>query len=122
MRLSENFTSEEMACRHCQKQKIDDKVIAMAQELRDYLGKPMHVTSGYRCKVHNANIGGVNNSYHTKGMALDFVVRGDMEDMQEKCRKLWSKKTILRGGLGIYTGNKGTFIHIDIGPYRIWYG
>lgn len=36
-------------------------------------GTPLVVTSGYRCRVLNDKIGGVPNSYHTKGMAADLA-------------------------------------------------
>ena len=38
--------------------------------------KPVIVTSGYRSPEHNAKIGGAKNSYHCKGMAVDFHVAG----------------------------------------------
>lgn len=37
-------------------------------------GSTIRVTSGYRCKRLNAAVGGVKNSLHMKGRAVDFVV------------------------------------------------
>lgn len=42
------------------------------QPCRDYFGKPLRVTSGYRSKELNKAIGGSNNSQHSKGEALDM--------------------------------------------------
>ena len=43
----------------------------LLQPLRDKLGKPIHVTSGYRCEELNRLVGGVPTSQHTKGEAAD---------------------------------------------------
>ena len=44
------------------------------QPLRDYLGVPIIITSGYRCTALNKLVGGAANSQHTKGQAVDFIV------------------------------------------------
>lgn len=46
------------------------------QPIRDKLGKPMIITSGYRCQALNKKVGGVAASQHTKGQAVDFYVNG----------------------------------------------
>lgn len=51
------------------------------QPIRDKLGKPMIITSGYRCQGLNKKVGGVSNSQHTKGQAVDFYVK-DMTTQQ----------------------------------------
>lgn len=37
------------------------------QVIRDNLGKPIKITSGYRCPKLNKTVGGVHNSSHLKG-------------------------------------------------------
>lgn len=37
-------------------------------------GTTIQVTSGYRCKRLNKAVGGVNNSLHMQGRAVDFIV------------------------------------------------
>ena len=49
--------------------------------LREAYGKPIYVNSGYRCPALNKAVGGVNNSFHTKGYACDIDM-GDKEDNQ----------------------------------------
>jgi len=44
------------------------------QPLRDVLQRPIHVTSGYRCKTLNKAVGGVYNSQHCYGLAADICV------------------------------------------------
>ena len=42
-------------------------IVYCLQPIREKLQKPMIITSGYRCKLLNAKIGGVSSSQHTKG-------------------------------------------------------
>lgn len=46
------------------------------QPLREYIQKPMIITSGYRSQLLNQQIGGVDTSQHCKGQAADFIVKG----------------------------------------------
>lgn len=49
-------------------------VTNILQPLRDYLNKPIKITSGYRCPEINRAVGGANNSQHMTGNAVDFVL------------------------------------------------
>lgn len=42
--------------------------------LRRIYGKPILITSGYRCPKLNTLVGGVSNSWHTQGNAADIHV------------------------------------------------
>lgn len=42
--------------------------------LRRLYGKPIVITSGYRCQELNKKVGGVANSWHTQGNAADIHV------------------------------------------------
>lgn len=46
--------------------------INLWQVARDILGQPMIITSGYRCEALNRRVGGVKNSSHKHGLAIDF--------------------------------------------------
>lgn len=49
---------------------------------RDYhakFNKDLYVTSGARCFAHNADVGGVANSAHTKGLAFDVMFENSRE-------------------------------------------
>ena len=48
------------------------------QPIRELLGKPMIITSGYRCSTLNNHpeVGGEKASQHLRGQAADFVVSG----------------------------------------------
>lgn len=47
----------------------------MMESVRELLGHPIYVTSGYRCLQLNRLIGSKDNSQHVIGEAVDFVCR-----------------------------------------------
>ena len=93
MKLTKNFSLEEMyrseTARRCgidnkpQTEEVVENLRALClevlQPLRDHLGKPVVVSSGYRCKDLNKKVGGVENSQHLKGEAADIKVSGREE-------------------------------------------
>lgn len=44
------------------------------EPLREHFGKPIIISSGYRCHSLNKAVGGVPNSQHLKGEAADIVM------------------------------------------------
>lgn len=54
----------------------DETLVRLADDLRHRAGAPGHCSSGIRCEKHNADSGGVYNSKHMQGKALDFFVEG----------------------------------------------
>ena len=52
---------------------ISALVLNVLQPLRDAVGFPINISSGYRSEALNSFIGGANNSQHTKGQAADLV-------------------------------------------------
>lgn len=59
------------------------KIMYILDLTRVYIGKPIYINSGYRCKKLNEIVGGVINSMHTKGLAADFRTESstDIETM-----------------------------------------
>lgn len=55
-------------------------LVKAADQVREHFGKPVNLTSGLRCTIHNANEGGVSNSRHLYGKAMDFYVTGETAD------------------------------------------
>jgi len=53
-----------------------DLIFFVMQPLRDKLGKPIIISSGYRCYELNQKVGGVATSQHIMGQACDFTVPG----------------------------------------------
>lgn len=50
-----------------------DNTMWRMDEVREALGKPVRITSGYRSHAVNSRIGGSATSDHLKGLAVDFV-------------------------------------------------
>ena len=48
------------------------------EPLRVAMGKPIRISSGYRCERLNKAVGGVYNSQHLKGQAADIDIQGDI--------------------------------------------
>lgn len=89
MKLAKNFylsefTKSETAERlglynHPIEQHLENmKLVAenILQPVRDYVNRPVIITSGYRSPQLNVAIGGSINSQHCKGEAADFEVPG----------------------------------------------
>lgn len=51
-------------------------LVKTADKVRGHFGKAAIISSGVRCKKHNKNVGGVGNSRHLSGRAMDFWVDG----------------------------------------------
>ena len=49
------------------------------EPLRVAMGKPIKISSGFRCQELNKKVGGVYNSQHLKGQAADINIQGDMD-------------------------------------------
>ena len=59
-----------------QYQNMMELIFNVLQPLRDRLGKPVNITSGFRCPLLNSKVGGVGNSQHLTGCAADIYVSG----------------------------------------------
>jgi len=48
------------------------------EPLRVAMNEPIKIGSGFRCKALNKAVGGVYNSQHLKGQAVDLCIDGDI--------------------------------------------
>ena len=79
------FKEKEFACKCCGQLPLStssgqaprENVKALVSEVldpvRERLGMPIVVNSGYRCEKHNKDVGGVRNSQHLRGEAADVT-------------------------------------------------
>ena len=109
VQLSPSFHLREFECRcgKCKKTLISSEHVLLLQALRDSIGLPITITSGYRCDRHNTACGGSRNSQHRRGTATDIVVTGVYADqIADRCEHF--------DGLGRY----GSFTHVDSRGHR----
>lgn len=96
---------------------IVNNIIALARELqkaRNQVGVPFIINSWYRPPAINEAVGGVPNSQHLYGKAVDVQVPGNSGRRVANALMLsWN------GGIGIYSSIPD-IVHLDIGPKRTW--
>ena len=90
--ISKNFTFEELTASDTAKAKgirnnpgqtdiinLCALVHRVLQPLRDAMGQPIKIGSGFRSLALNMAVGGVSNSQHMKGEAADLCIDGDIQ-------------------------------------------
>lgn len=125
MKLEENFYISEFKCKdgtQVPEEYLDNvkKLAKNLQVLRDFLGKPVVIISGYRSPKYNRRIGGARRSQHMFATAADIKVPGlDPRDVKEAIVRLIKEGKMDSGGIGLYK----TFTHYDVrGRNARWYG
>ena len=83
--------------------------------LREAWGKPIIVTSGYRCQELNKAVGGVKTSHHLSGMAADITTgnRVDNRRLFELVQKLGLPFTQL------IDESNFSWVHISLDPANV---
>lgn len=122
VKLSAYFNSTEMDCHGsgcCSQTIINETLVDYLTKIREHFGKPITITSGYRCATHNRNVGGATGSRHSKGDAADIVVSG----VTPRAVAQYAESIGILG-IGLYeTSSDGHFVHIDTRNYKsFWYG
>ena len=113
--LSPHFSREEMRCKgvdchpsgkgNCGFDTVDAELLNQLENVRGYFNKPVAITSGCRCIIHNERVGGAHNSQHLRGRAADIIVKGvEPDDVAA-----FLDVVMLHGGVGRYS----TFTHLD---------
>lgn len=75
--VSKYFKVKEFACKDGSPIVfIDDHLYTILDILRNKIGKPVIITSGYRTPEWNKKCNGAKYSYHMRGMAADIRVNG----------------------------------------------
>ena len=106
-----NFSASEFACKGkacCNgSAPMDSEFLSKIQELRDAIGRPIKVTSGFRCNHHNTSVGGAKNSYHTLGRAADIKCLGVGVDQLAECaREIFNGVIIYKSWVHVDTRKK----------------
>ncbi|SDL23304.1 YcbK family protein [Natronincola ferrireducens] len=106
IQIAKNFQLWEFQCRGgTQLVKLDHRLLEKLQQLRDQVGRPVNLTSGYRTLAHNQKVGGSPNSQHMLGRAADIQVPGYSPEAIGKIAE-----ELGFTGIGVYP----TFTHVDV--------
>lgn len=120
----EFFTREEFRCKcggkYCNgfPAEMSEDTVRCADEIRRRAGVPLLVNSGLRCERWNAIQGGVKNSNHRTGHAVDLSGNISPAKLYAIAHEVHAEKIPGRGGLGLYDWG----IHEDDGVYSRWNG
>ncbi|MGM0583278.1 MAG: D-Ala-D-Ala carboxypeptidase family metallohydrolase [Pseudomonadota bacterium] len=110
-----HFFPAEIACRGSGSLLIDETALDALQALRDRIGRPMIVRSGYRSPAHNRAVGGAPRSRHMRGTAFDIAMANhDPHAFEQTAREVGFQ------GFGFYPERHHDLMHIDLGPAREW--
>jgi uncharacterized protein YcbK (DUF882 family) len=111
--MTSHFSHTELQCKcGCGKASMNQQFMEKLEELRVDYGRPMTISSGYRCPDHNRRVGGVPDSAHTSGCAVDITFRSGHE-------LFMIIKALINGGfvrVGIDFARK--FVHVDADPSK----
>ncbi len=110
-----HFTPAEIACRGSGAVMLNEEsmdALDRLDALRDRMGHPLIVTSGYRSHEHNRRVGGAPRSLHMRGLAFDVSMANVDPRRFEREAKACGFQ-----GIGLYPPQKQSggrnFIHID---------
>ncbi len=119
---SEHFSEKELMCQcGCGRADMDPTFLERLEALREQFGKPMKVTSAFRCPAHNRKVSSTGeDGPHTTGRAVDILIQGF-----DAFRLVKIALALGFTGLGVKQKSTGRFLHLDDlqKPYprpRIW--
>jgi zinc D-Ala-D-Ala carboxypeptidase len=104
-----NFSAREFTCSHCGSEGVQEALLDKLQAMRTEYGKPMRITSGYRCPQHPIEAKKSVPGAHALGLAADIGVEGP-----EAHRVLALAFKHGFTGIGVQQKGTGRFIHVDI--------
>jgi len=112
IKIAKHFYLYEFQCSCCNQVILHSDILKRLVSLRDSINRPVYINSGYRCKEENIKVGGVKNSYHRLGMAVDIRSKGiSISDLAIYAEGIGFN------GIGLYK----TFLHLDIRDKKfIW--
>lgn len=92
-------------CGNCPLRPLEAPLLARLNGLRGTYGKPLYVSSGWRCEPYNRSVGGAPDSSHLTGQAADLFCTssGDRFRLLNEALKYFN-----RIGIG------STFLHVDV--------
>lgn len=103
-----NFKETEFQCKHCGQVDMQASFMERLQTLRTAYGKPMIISSGFRCANHPVEARKSTPGVHSKGLAADIAVQG-----QDAYKLLRLALEMGFSGIGVNQKGTGRFLHLD---------
>lgn len=115
-KVLKNFTLRELLTKDPNNSytKLHLLVLVRLQLIRDAYGKPITPSSTYRSPEYNRSKSKATASRHSRGEAIDL----DVPNEDARALGRIALEINAKGGVGLYPG----FVHIDVGPARVWNG
>lgn len=111
----QHFTREEFVCPCCGRADMELQFLKRLDFLRETLGHPIIVTSGYRCPDYNDEVSSTGrDGPHTTGKAADLALS------YTQAREALSLVSDTFEGIGLNQKGEGRFIHVDSLSSRLW--
>jgi len=108
---TEHFYKDETVCAcGCGQNAMEQDFMDWLESVRVEADIPFFIKSGFRCQKHNADVGGVDDSEHCHGTAVDVGVQGGLQ------RFIINKAAMKLGVFGL--GVAKTFMHLDRGRVK----
>ena len=109
-RLSPHFRVREFHSKHdpCDEVIVDAKLLTLLERIRNHVGKPVHINSGYRSPEYNRTLKNASpHSQHCNGKAADIWVEGVTPQQIADIAECYLGSS---GGIGVYKN----FTHVDV--------
>jgi uncharacterized protein YcbK (DUF882 family) len=92
---------------------MDQKLMSALDDIRQALGKPIIISSGYRCPNHPIEAKKSKPGAHATGKAADLAVQGeDAVNVMMAALFMEIKR------IGVQQKGSGRFIHLDIADHE----
>lgn len=104
------FTEDEFKCKCCGLCNVNVNFLCKLEEARRIAGIPFYITSGCRCKEHNKEIGGKENSKHICTEYMQSTA-ADIKAKTDRRRFIIIQALVEAGFTHIGIGKD--FIHVD---------
>ena len=110
---SKNFSNKELSCSHCNENHFDQATLDALQGLREAIGKPLKISSAYRCPVHNQKVSSTGVlGPHVTGKAIDILCSGSFA--HEVLSYAMIRSSVWKGiGISQKGEHSSRFIHLD---------
>lgn len=109
--LSRHFNLQEFDSADTGEVILESELVLRLERLRELVGRPIFVVSGYRTPEHNRFVGGEDNSFHLRGMASDITWSGI-----EMKRAVALAEKVGFNGIGQYPDKHS--IHVDVRGWK----